>query len=80
MNKLFGVAVVAMLASPIAAFAQGVTQYPPSPNASNSEPESPNSLPPGARTLAPGSTGIQQMGTLTTTQVEPPPPAYSAQR
>ena len=51
--------------------AQGVTQNPPAQNESQSMPQPPNSLPSGARTLAPGSTGLQQIGTVGTTRVQP---------
>ena len=64
---------VSLLLGAAPSFAQGVTQSPPSPNSGNSMPEPPNSVPDGARTLAPGSTGMQQMGKIGTTQVEPAP-------
>ncbi len=51
--------------------AQGVTQTPPAPNESQGMPQPPNSLPSGARTLPPGSTGLQRMGTVGTTRVQP---------
>lgn len=51
--------------------AQGVTQSPPAPNESQGMPQPPNSLPSGARTLAPGSTGLQRMGTVATTRMQP---------
>ena len=54
-------------------FAQGVYETPPAPNSSNSMPQPPNSAPPGARTLAPGATGMQRMGTVGTTRVQPRP-------
>lgn len=65
--------VVSLLLGAAPSFAQGVTQSPPSPNSGNSMPEPPNSLPKDARTLAPGSTGMQRMGTIGTTRVEPAP-------
>ncbi len=49
------------------ALSQGTTMSPPSPNAGVNMPQSPNSEPPGARTMAPGTTGMQQMGTVGTT-------------
>ena len=52
-------------------FAQGVYQSPPSPNSSQSMPQSPNSTPRGARTLPRGSTGIERMGTIGKTRVQP---------
>lgn len=63
-------ALSAVLAAP-AAFAQGAYQSPPAPNSSQSMPQSPNSTPRGARTLRRGSTGIERMGTIGTTRVQP---------
>jgi len=74
----FGFGVFVLLASPLPLLAQGATQSPPSPNASSSAPQAPDSVPPGARTLPPGTTGIQQMGTVGTTRVQPAPSMTSA--
>lgn len=63
-------ALSAVLAAP-AAFAQGAYQSPPAPNSSQSMPQSPNSTPRGARTLRRGSTGIERMGSIGTTRVQP---------
>ena len=57
------------LALAMPAFSQGASQSPPSPNAGNNEPQSGNSLPPGARTMPRGTTGVGQMGAVTTTGV-----------
>ena len=62
-----------MLLGTAPSFAQGVFQTPPAPNSSQSSPQPPDSAPLSARTLAPGSTGMQQMGTVSTTRVEPAP-------
>lgn len=64
-------AVLSLFLGAAPSMAQGVTQSPPSPNAGQSMPEPPNSLPEGARTLAPGTTGMQRMGTVATTRVQP---------
>ena len=77
-SPLYALGIVSVLAGAAPAFAQGATESPPAPNSANSEPESPNSLPPGARTLPPGSTGTQQMGSLTTTRVQPAPRAATS--
>jgi len=55
------------------ALAQGASQSPPSPNASNNAPQSPNSMPSRARTLPPGTTGTQRTGTIGTTRTQPAP-------
>ena len=52
-------------------FAQGVYETPPAPNSSQSMPQPPDSAPPSARTLAPGSTGMQRIGTVGTTRLQP---------
>ena len=57
------------------AFAQGAYQSPSAPNSSQSMPQSPNSTPRGARTLPRGATGIERMGTVGTTRVQPKGPA-----
>lgn len=57
------------------AFAQGAYQSPSAPNSGQSMPQSPNSTPRGARTLPQGSTGIERMGTVGTTRVQPKGPA-----
>ena len=67
-------ALSAVLAAP-SAFAQGVYQSPSAPNSGQSMPQSPNSTPRGARTLPRGSTGIERMGTVGTTRVQPKGPA-----
>ena len=79
-RSLLGRAIVpAMLvlsaALTVPAYAQGAYESPPSPNSNQSMPESPNSAPPTARTLPRGSTGIEQMGTIATTRVQPAPQA-----
>ncbi len=66
-------AVLSLVLGAAPSMAQGVTQSPPSPNSGQSMPEPPNSLPEGARTLAPGTTGMQRMGTVATTRVQPNP-------
>jgi len=66
-------AVLSLFLGAAPSMAQGVTQSPPSPNSGQSMPEPPNSLPEGARTLAPGTTGMQRMGTIGTTRVQPDP-------
>ena len=68
---LLAAGIPAFILSAAPSAAQGVTQSPPAPNESQSMPQPPNSLPSGARTLAPGSTGMQQMGTVGTTRVQP---------
>ncbi len=60
-----------LLLGAVPSFAQGVSQTPPAPNESQGMPQPPNSLPSGARTLPPGTTGIQQMGTVGSTRVQP---------
>lgn len=67
-------ALSAALAAP-AAFAQGAYQSPPAPNSSQSMPQSPNSTPRGARTLRRGATGVERMGTVGTTRVQPRGPS-----
>ena len=69
----FAFAILALFLGAAPSMAQGVTQSPPAPNSGQSMPEPPNSLPDGARTLAPGSTGMQRMGTVATTRVQPYP-------
>ena len=64
-------AVLSLVLSAAPSFAQGVTQSPPAPNSAQSMPEPPNSLPEGARTLPPGSTGLERMGTVGRTRVQP---------
>lgn len=71
-------AVLSLFLGAAPSMAQGVTQSPASPNAGQSMPEPPNSLPEGARTLAPGTTGMQRMGTVGTTRVQPEPEATGA--
>ena len=70
-STVIALGALSLLVGAAPSFAQGVYQSPPSPNSSQSMPQPPNSAPPGARTLAPGSTGMQQMGTVGTTRVQP---------
>ncbi len=69
----YALAVLALILGAAPSMTQGVTQSPPAPNSGQSMPEPPNSLPDGARTLAPGTTGMQRMGTVATTRMQPEP-------